>query len=68
MHDLVFDFALLSSCNSSIMTVGTFGWFSSWLAGGEVVYYGGYGRSGSIVAQNFNKADYYPTHWIAMDG
>ncbi|CAL4094638.1 unnamed protein product, partial [Meganyctiphanes norvegica] len=32
------DMALLASCNHSIMTVGSFGWWSSFLAGGEVVY------------------------------
>ncbi|CAL4182545.1 unnamed protein product, partial [Meganyctiphanes norvegica] len=38
MKSLEEDMALLASCNHSIMTVGSFGWWSSFLAGGDVVY------------------------------
>ncbi|KAK4327780.1 hypothetical protein Pmani_001763 [Petrolisthes manimaculis] len=45
-HDVFFspgfspevDMALLSSCNHSIYTTGSYGFWSSYLAGGEVVY------------------------------
>ena len=33
-----FDWALMRSMNHSILSTGTFGWTSSWLAGGRVVY------------------------------
>ncbi|XP_063597384.1 galactoside alpha-(1,2)-fucosyltransferase 2-like [Penaeus indicus] len=33
-----FDMALLSSCNHSIVTMGSFGFWTGYLAGGEVVY------------------------------
>ena len=36
------DLAILASCNHSIITVGTFGWWGAWLAGGQVVYYNGF--------------------------
>ncbi|XP_037796398.1 galactoside 2-alpha-L-fucosyltransferase 3-like [Penaeus monodon] len=32
------DMALLSSCNHSIVTLGSFGFWTGYLAGGEVVY------------------------------
>ncbi|CAL4081759.1 unnamed protein product, partial [Meganyctiphanes norvegica] len=32
------DFALLASCSHSVMTVGSFGFWSGFLAGGSVVY------------------------------
>jgi galactoside 2-L-fucosyltransferase 1/2 len=35
------DLAILSSCDHSIMTVGTFGWWAGWLANGTTVYYKG---------------------------
>ena len=33
------DMALLAQCNHSIMTVGTFGWWGAWFAGGETIYF-----------------------------
>ncbi|XP_037796618.1 galactoside alpha-(1,2)-fucosyltransferase 2-like [Penaeus monodon] len=33
-----FDMALLSSCNHSIVTMGSYGFWTGYLAGGEVVY------------------------------
>ena len=56
----LYDFVLLSSCNHSIITVGTFGWFAAWLAGGKVVHYGGF------LKQNQKIADHYPNDWISM--
>lgn len=32
------DLAVLAACNHSIMTLGTFGFWGSYLAGGEVLY------------------------------
>ncbi|XP_068099068.1 galactoside alpha-(1,2)-fucosyltransferase 2-like isoform X4 [Hyperolius riggenbachi] len=32
------DFALLASCNHTIMTIGTFGFWASYLVGGETIY------------------------------
>ena len=61
-----FDLALLSQCNHTIMTVGTFGWWGGWLAGGDVVYYKQPIKPGSVLAENFNSDDFYPPHWIGM--
>ncbi|CAH1777962.1 unnamed protein product [Owenia fusiformis] len=61
-----FDFGVLSSCNHMIMTVGTFGWWAGWLAGGEVIYFKFYPRPGSDLAALFTPEDYYPRNWIGM--
>lgn len=61
-----FDMCLLSKCNHSIITVGTFGWWGAWLAGGETVYYRDYPQMQSPLRDNFRFNDYYLPQWIAM--
>ncbi|XP_074658191.1 galactoside alpha-(1,2)-fucosyltransferase 2-like [Tubulanus polymorphus] len=61
------DFSLLMSCNHSIMSVGTFGWWASFLAGGEVVYYRYPARPGSDFANDMNLSEFYPPKWKSMD-
>jgi len=61
-----FDLALLSHCNHSIISVGSFGWWAAWLAGGETVYYRDFPRPGSSLRDNFRMGDYYLPRWIAM--
>ena len=49
------DMAMLSLMNASIITYGTFGWWSAWLAGGEVIYW-----------EHPTTPDFYPQHWMPM--
>lgn len=60
------DFAMLTLCNHSILSVGTFGWWSAWLANGHVVYYKDYPLPGTKIDFETNKEDYFPTHWVAL--
>ena len=61
------DFGVLMSCNQSIITGGTFSWWSAWLAGGEVVYFKGMAiHQTKFDSKRFNRNDYYPLHWIPM--
>lgn len=62
------DLAILSSCNHTIVTVGTFGWWAGLLAGGTVIYYSNFPRSGSMLDHNFStkRDDYYYPNWIPM--
>lgn len=60
------DMCILSKCNHSIITVGTFGWWGAWLAGGETVYYRDYPRADTTLRDNFRMSDYYLPQWIAM--
>ncbi len=59
---------ILAACNHSILTGGTFGWWSAFLAGGEAVYFTGYPRSGSRFAKGFtqSRSDYYIPGWIGL--
>ena len=62
------DLAILSLCNHSIITTGTFSWWSGWLTGGHVVYYKGYPRDNSRLQRSFSshRRDYYPPGWIGL--
>ena len=58
------EMALLSRCNHSIMTQGTFGWWSSFLAEGEVVYYHPPVKPASgIFNMTYRRENLYPPHW-----
>ncbi|KAH9495189.1 hypothetical protein Btru_018591 [Bulinus truncatus] len=57
------DFAMLTLCNHSIISVGTFGWWSAWLANGHVVYYKDFPIPGTKVDFETKKEDFFPTHW-----
>ena len=58
---------LLTQCNHSIITVGTFGWWSAWVAGGKVIYYDQPVRPGSRVGADFTPEDYFWPAWIGMN-
>ena len=64
--DAASDMCLLSQCNHTIITSGTFGWWAGWLAGGEVLYDKGFPKKGSELWKTFDKANYYPRDWIGM--
>ena len=63
------DLSILASCNHSVMTVGTFGWWGSFLAGGETVYYKHPTREGSQLRKQYSSdySDYFYKGWIGMD-
>ena len=65
-HTALEDMAILAACNHTIATVGTFGWWAGWLAGGDVVYYKHFPRPGSVLADHMNKEDYYPKGWVGL--
>lgn len=65
-RDAAQDMALLAACNHSIITVGTYGWWSAYLAGGRTVYYQNFPKPGTNLASIFDKNDYYPPEWIGM--
>ncbi|XP_060074773.1 galactoside alpha-(1,2)-fucosyltransferase 2-like [Ylistrum balloti] len=60
------DLAIMSQCNHSIVTSGTYGWWGAYLAGGETVYFRDYPKPGSWLDKQYNRADYYPSNWIGM--
>lgn len=64
--DAELDFATLVACNHSIISVGTFSWWTGYLAGGDVVYYKNYPAPYSKLGLQFKKKDYYPQNWISL--
>ena len=60
------DLAILSLCDHVIMSVGTFGWWGAWLAGGNTVYYDRWPLRGSYLAGQVKAEDYFPPHWTPM--
>ena len=59
-------FAILSKCNHTIITVGTFGWWAAWIAGGEAVYYEQPISSNSTLFNKFSASDHFPPQWIPL--
>lgn len=60
------DLCLLSLCNHSIITVGTFGWWGAWLARGHTVYYKDFPVRGSPLDKEFGAEDFFPPEWVAL--
>ncbi len=60
------DLAILAMCNHTILSIGTYGWWGAWLAGGEAVYYSDHPVPGSSLSRRFNSSDYYPPHWVGL--
>ena len=60
------DLAILSLCDHVIMSVGTFGWWAGYLAGGQVVYYRNQYVKGSKRYMDYNNADFIPPGWVGL--
>jgi galactoside 2-L-fucosyltransferase 1/2 len=64
-----FDMILLSKCDVVVMTTGTYGWWAAWLANSKMtLYYSGWPRPGSYIQSIFVREDFFPPHWIPIDG
>ncbi|XP_067408174.1 galactoside alpha-(1,2)-fucosyltransferase 2-like [Emydura macquarii macquarii] len=61
------DFALLVHCNHTIMTIGTFGIWAGYLAGGETVYLANYTLPDSPFLRLFKPAAAFLPEWIGID-
>ena len=62
----IIDFAILSLCNHTLATVGTFGWWAAWLAGGTTTYYANHAKKSTHVYKGLTSADHYLPKWILM--
>ena len=60
------DLAMLASCDHVIATIGTFSWWSGWLAGGEVTYVKSPAKPGTPLAHWLNYKDYFDPEWIGL--
>ncbi|OWF55439.1 galactoside 2-alpha-L-fucosyltransferase 1-like [Mizuhopecten yessoensis] len=61
------DLALLSRCNHSIISVGSFSWWSGYLAGGEVVYpVDAFPVPNTSIGDSYVRADYFLPGWTRL--
>ncbi|XP_061447593.1 galactoside alpha-(1,2)-fucosyltransferase 2-like [Rhineura floridana] len=60
------DFALLAHCNHTIMTLGSFGIWASYLAGGETVYLANHTLPDSPMLRIFKASAVYLPEWIGI--
>ncbi|XP_065427143.1 galactoside alpha-(1,2)-fucosyltransferase 2 isoform X2 [Chrysemys picta bellii] len=61
------DFALLVHCNHTIMTIGTFGIWAGYLAGGETIYLANYTLPDSPFLKIFKPEAAFLPEWIGID-
>ncbi|XP_074873001.1 galactoside alpha-(1,2)-fucosyltransferase 2-like [Carettochelys insculpta] len=61
------DFALLAHCNHTIMTVGTFGIWAGYLAGGETIYLANYTLPDSPFLKLFKPEAAFLPEWIGIE-
>ncbi|XP_067653559.1 galactoside alpha-(1,2)-fucosyltransferase 1-like [Haliotis asinina] len=63
------DLCLLSMCNHTILSVGTFGWWAGFLAGGTTVYYKHPYRNNTEMSRWYSHfhSDYVLPDWVPMD-
>ncbi|XP_045712364.1 LOW QUALITY PROTEIN: galactoside alpha-(1,2)-fucosyltransferase 2 [Phyllostomus hastatus] len=60
------DFALLMQCNHTIMTIGTFGVWAAYLAGGDVVYLANFTLPGSPFRAVFKPQAAFLPEWVGI--
>ncbi|XP_062610754.1 galactoside alpha-(1,2)-fucosyltransferase 2-like [Saccostrea cucullata] len=62
------DLALLASSDHVIQTVGTFGWWASWLNSGTVIYYKWPAKEDGKLRSTFSAdySDFFLPSWIGM--
>ena len=60
------DMAIIASCDHTIVSVGSYGWWGAWLANGTTVYYNNWPRPKSRCRFWLTDADYFPAHWIPI--
>ncbi|XP_038608530.1 galactoside alpha-(1,2)-fucosyltransferase 2 [Tachyglossus aculeatus] len=60
------DFALLTQCNHTVMTIGTFGIWAGYLAGGETVYLANYTLPDSPFLKIFKPEAAFLPEWVGI--
>lgn len=67
-NDRIVDMCALSKCNHTIITVGSFGWWSAWMANGTTIYFKDVARQNSSLRKGFSSdmSDFFPPKWIGL--
>ncbi|OQV16659.1 putative Galactoside 2-alpha-L-fucosyltransferase 1 [Hypsibius exemplaris] len=67
-HHEAVDMAVLSLMDDLILSVGSYGWWASYLSDAtETVYYKHWPRKGSDMAKIFETSEYFLPEWIPME-
>ncbi|XP_013003395.1 galactoside alpha-(1,2)-fucosyltransferase 1 [Cavia porcellus] len=61
------DFALLTQCNHTIMTIGTFGFWAAYLAGGDTIYLANFTLPNSKFLRIFKPKAAFLPEWVGID-
>lgn len=61
------DFALLTQCNHTIMTIGTFGFWAAYLAGGDTVYLANFTLPDSDFLKIFKPEAAFLPEWVGIN-
>lgn len=61
------DFALLTQCNHTIMTIGTFGFWAAYLAGGDTVYLANFTLPSSSFLDIFKPEAAFLPEWVGIN-
>ncbi|KAM5236211.1 galactoside alpha-(1,2)-fucosyltransferase 1 [Ctenodactylus gundi] len=60
------DFALLTQCNHTIMTIGTFGFWAAYLAGGDTIYLANFTLPDSEFLKIFKPEAAFLPEWVGI--
>nr|XP_008250578.1 galactoside alpha-(1,2)-fucosyltransferase 1 isoform X1 [Oryctolagus cuniculus] len=61
------DFALLTQCNHTVMTIGTFGFWAAYLAGGDTVYLANFTLPDSEFLKIFKPEAAFLPEWVGIN-
>ena len=62
----ILELTLLTLCDHTIMSVGTFSWWAAYLAGGEVVYYKNHMPKIGYLSRFYNDSHFFLPEWKPM--
>jgi len=60
------DMAIASLCDHAIITIGSYGWWAAWFAGGVTVTQKNFPTPGSALLRRLSRQDYYKPEWVAL--
>ena len=60
------DMAIASQCDHAIITVGSFGWWVAWFAGGVTITQNNFPTPNSPLLHRLRRQDYYKPEWLAL--
>ncbi|ELT92257.1 hypothetical protein CAPTEDRAFT_45295, partial [Capitella teleta] len=63
-NDPIVDMAVMTTCDHSVISTGTYSWWVGLLTKGTTVFYKNFPRKGSVIEKHFKHDEYYLPYWI----